>query len=1110
MSFSGIIILRKDKKIKGKIMKKIKYKKRILLISASLVVATSLVAVISCNAPSKPPTTPPVDPPTTQKLDIKINDIEKTNLSSSLRIYLANANSITNQQRIYSALASSSLPTEAEIILKKVFSFTQAKNEIIWANAVDKYTIIPSSTQLVAGQAIPSIQIQLKLKNANSANNLNTFDLEVGDLGSAKNQNINVSKKSNQPTTLSPTEFSKGFSGSLTEKIAFANLFFDGLNQSNINDINLNITTENNSQYWKVAISPKEGSSFTNGASKIESNQFTTPFSNEENFVETTQTGPTLSKDALEKYLQNNNEYSLDDNTFAILNSGQMFGDSTSTYFKFLKNFPRFDSEQWSIRFFRNGDKNGKQQFKVRIHPTTMTGNSSEILKLPCVQSKNNGDLLISVSGFLDPTSASSLVSSIYAKELDNIIEDINKNGVTVNAKGRSTVVKPSNADSYHLNEWIDFKKPKSDFNLNRNIVYNFSNISYNQQSGVIKAKITAFVRDNNLRINKENSLFESKESNLITFNVKPSPNFVQNYNQQTAQNRTKINTSKLNNLVSSATKNNKGNYFPHKISREQLVSIVDNYDTRPNNLFLDYVANADNGTLEVRLLERNFGNWDRTLSRYFNMDAEYFKSSTLSQYDPQITDRIVDSYKITGFKTWAQVTEQERGGHTTFKSWYAWRRSFTFNLGLVFPDGFSRYDWDATNQRYKRAVNTGKYAPRSEFDWGTAWIANKISDTEFVVATNSHVAELTKQFNNSSRKYVGTNSDNYTSVSWMYNENNWGFDYKDHISFSQIPFNTDHSGKSTILGVEIDPKTRKIIGEAPHPGFHKVMGKNYWPDGFGAIASWKDLESIKLKNVFSRKYSSSKDPATLVTPEQNAYYSTENPLNNQDEQKFGVGVDLAYFTVKYKDGLVNNEMNKIWEELGPTSFAPIDDLVFSNIGNSEQFANQKGQKTWNNFSTGGYPEWDKADNPPDGVGQGDKNKFFVYKGDGGKDQFNQNDYLDTRFDIHNPAQEQLNVLEIDFWQKQNEGSTGGSSGSPIFDKNMNIIGILWGGIVPGAWPNPAFHIMGVPLWTEIRVSAFRFADDVAKSIWDPFSERKLYKQLLVNYNAVPLLNKTK
>jgi hypothetical protein len=44
------------------------------------------------------------------------------------------------------------------------------------------------------------------------------------------------------------------------------------------------------------------------------------------------------------------------------------------------------------------------------------------------------------------------------------------------------------------------------------------------------------------------------------------------------------------------------------------LEKIIDNYETRPNNVFLDYNANGDDGTLEINLIERNFGNSENAI----------------------------------------------------------------------------------------------------------------------------------------------------------------------------------------------------------------------------------------------------------------------------------------------------------------------------------------------------------------------------------------------------------------------------------------------------------------------------------------------------------------
>lgn len=155
--------------------------KNIMVIVSPVALMGLLTTSISCA----PTNQKEIDVPSEQKMDIIINQKEKTNLNNYFGEELINAGSILEQQLKYNNYKLLSM--EAKIILQKVFTFKQEGKDLSWNQAIKDYKVFLSLDPIKSGEPIPAIEIELELQSLNSLNNTKFFKLILDDLGEGKN-----------------------------------------------------------------------------------------------------------------------------------------------------------------------------------------------------------------------------------------------------------------------------------------------------------------------------------------------------------------------------------------------------------------------------------------------------------------------------------------------------------------------------------------------------------------------------------------------------------------------------------------------------------------------------------------------------------------------------------------------------------------------------------------------------------------------------------------------------------------------------------------------------------------------------------------------------------
>ena len=790
--------------------------------------------------------------------------------------------------------------------------------------------------------------------------------------------------------------------------------------------------------------------------------------------------GPVIKSQEVTQFFNETPDYQI--NQEVLLHSNIYSSKFIDVPFESLINGLPTLSEDDSMMFKLFPEKHNiphEIHFKIKIYNKEYKDDYSKIFQTPWVKNtKTNEELWVKVRGFTTPDEIQYNLNKIYSNEINLIMDDINEHGMKTNELATQTHITPKNANSYNLKKLLDIKYPVSIYNPDKAYVYEFHNIKFNQRTGKVSFRIKIYIKDNEYKIyesihNADQNLvtlFSSQLSNEITIDVKPMPEYNESYNLQQEIWKPKININKLNNLVNENTNNNIANSFATKITRQDLEKIIDNYATRPSNVFLDYNANGDEGFLEVNLIERDFSNSKNKIPGYRTSDNREAFNEDVNIYNEDntlmIKDKLLETYKISGFKKFNDLTDDEKNGFTTFKKWYAWKRTFAFSVGFI-DNGRPHF----VNRKpfYKRLEHHGS---------GTSWLSHKISDTKFVIATNAHVAALLKQANNTNRHWMNSNTNMFSKTS--YDKADWLFDndynYKNNITLRRL--NAQESIKfptSAHFGTLVSLKNDQI--ESYNYDYNHGSSRVPYNTKHTLAADIDQITSIKLINIFTNELLNKNKPMTQTIEPFDTYSKETGYIDFDaiDTKISGIALDLAYFTVEFKDA--NNKFNALWEELGPTSFSPLDNMVLTNITDYER-SQKAGQLNWNNFSYGGYPGIDEIENNSK-VGSYLNHKY-VYKGDGGQNQKLENDYL-TSLVINNgnlnTNTHNLNTPLLLLHQQDNEAYTGGGSGSPIFDKNMSVIGIVqtgttWDPKEPSKDSKNAYLLFGSPLKVDLDVSS--------------------------------------
>lgn len=825
------------------------------------------------------------------------------------------------------------------------------------------------------------------------------------------------------------------FSSVINNKINL-NKFFSKINKDNIANIK-DVKFSFLENGIKVIIFAKPNYIFSDNKNILESEIFNIKKYTNKEIIDSTTKGKTFNEEEVKAYLNLNKSYKLSKNT-SFLSSTDLNTNLFQTI-DFIEEFPILLDKEKTLYLSSGKQLENSSEFNIRIIPKSYLNDWNKIKTIEPIKNNSGSELKILVTGYKSKQLILDEININLTIEMNSILDQIKVNGLKLNDLGKLTNITPYNYSNYYLNKFILFNNNKSLIYNDVLIHYKFTDITFNEVSGKVNFSLACFSRNNldgQIFGYNNKTLIESKKIDNLFLQLKPKNGFAPTYQQQDVANRVTINQEKLNLLINDITKNNKAKYIPHKISRDMLLSTINNYDIKPNNVFFDYIANGDNGSLTVRLIERKFSN-NTQIQKLKLMPNDYrktFNDILDAQINPNTIDKILQEVTISGFKKFNDFSTIEKAGFTTFKTWYAWKRSFSLGIGHI--NDSKRYSKNSAGQYINDPK--GQYMSREENEAGSGFISHKFSDTEFMLSTNVHVLEGLKQANNQTGKWISEFSPSYKSSIWKYN--NYDYDYQNNLTFRQVnPINVPTDGSPFLDqfqrdGVKVDLASGKIteyIYDLLKPN------GNDWPyleSKPTILNELNNIESIKVNNLFSKKYIKSNDikshiidPLTTTT--------IHNEFIQKNSEDFNVALDLGFIRIKFKNA--NNPINKIWDEIGPTSFAPVDDFVLTNSGSFEDYNKQDKLKSWNNISTGGYPSKDSSENP------GEIAYRYTFKGDGAYDQNNDNDYLKSVFHLNNNWSYGLNAPNISFLQKQNEATFEGASGSPIYDKNMNIIAIL-------------------------------------------------------------------
>ena len=891
-------------------------------------------------------------------------------------------------------------------------------------------------------------------------------------------------------------------------KIQILQQYFTNISEENIPNISIltNLDTNNN---YVISLKTLDGFVFPNQETEI-MQKVSRQITKGEQFIPKLNLGPKIPSEELADFLNKNSVYQINQEVFIHQNENlsELINSPFTSLINGLPTLSEDDQNVFELFCEENKTTRNEKQFKVKIYNKKDKGDYLKIYNYPWVKDiKTNDDLLIKVQGFYAADEIHESLTKIYSEEMDFIINDINQNGLTTSELSKTTFITPKNASDYTLEKLVNIKYPNSLYNPKRKYIYQFKDIKFNKKEGTVAFKVNVVIKDNQYKIYNSindrnlnlNTVFTSKLSDEIKITVKPMSHYNESYDLQNENWRPKINIDKLNELIARQTKNNIKAYFAVKITRQDLEKIIDNYETRPNNVFLDYNANGDDGTLEINLIERNFGNSENAIiQNHISNNWESFKQLLKSHNEKNgalIKDRLLQTHKISGFKRFDDLSMEEKNGYTTFKKWYSWKKSFVFSVGYV---DTGRTLWNKRKAFHPRWQGYGE---------GTAWLSHKISDTEFVFATNSHVAYLLKQANNDKKYWLTQNEDmfrktTYSSSKWLFDND---FNYKNNITLRRVndadarkyPHNSDYGALVSMKDGKVDSYDYNYITSQG--------SRNYKNTKHTLAADMDKITSIKLTKYFGKSHVDKNKSLTHVIEPFETYRPGSQYINRdrEDIRMTGISIDLAYFTIKFNTP--NNKFNNLWEEVGPTSFTPLDNMTLTNASDYET-SKKLGQLTWNNFSYGGYPGIDEIENNP--TDRSPLHHKFVYKGDGGLNQSQENDYLTTLImGSHQLGQSNFSNLNTPAFlthQKDNESINGGYSGSAIFDKNMSVIGILqsgtvWDKINPSKDSKNAFFGLGSPLMTDIDLKSSK---DI---LFQGFGSNQSVFGNLINYDVTKI-----
>ena len=861
------------------------------------------------------------------------------------------------------------------------------------------------------------------------------------------------------------------YGSSAKNKMSVLDQHFTNISDQTINNIDAKIEIDQSGKSF-IKLETLPGFVFENDKQEL-MNQIKRQTSTEL-FKPELKPGPLIKSQEVAQFFNENPNYEINNQVFIQNNkySPKFIDVPFESLINGLPTLSEDDSMMFRL-FAEKHDTPHEIHFKLRIYNKEYKDDYSKIFQIPWVKNnKTNEELLVKVKGFSTPDEIQYSLDKIYSNEIKLIMDDINKNGLQTNQLATQTHITSKNANSYDLKKLVDIKHSTSIYNPDKKYIYEFHNIKFNQKTGKVSFQIKIFIKDNDYKIYESihnanqnlNTLFSSSLSQEVTIDVKPMPEYSDSYDSQKDNWKPKINIDKLNNLVNQNTNGNIAQSFATKITRQDLEQVIDNYDTRSDNVFLDYNANGDEGFLEVNLIERDFGKSTNKVPGYRISDNRAIFKDDVKIYNEDntlmIRDKLLETYKIVGFKKFNDLSSDEKNGFTTFKKWYAWKRTFAFSVGFI-DNG--RAHFINNNPFYKRVENKGS---------GTSWLSHKISDTKFVIATNAHVANLLKQANNSSRYWMNLNTNMfsktaYDKAEWLFDNN---YNYKNNVTLRRLnPQESIKFPTSGHFGTFVSLKNDQIDSY----NYNYNNGNTQQT----LAADIDQITSIKLINIFTNELLDKNKPMTHIIEPFETYSKETGYIDHDiiDTKTSGISMDLAYFTVEFKDA--NNKFNALWEELGPTSFSPLDNMVLTNTTDYQR-SQEMGQLNWNNFSYGGYPGMDEIENNSDGGSY--LNHKYVYKGDGGQNQKLENDYL-TSLIINNgnlnTTTHNLNTPLLLLYQQDNEAYVGGGSGSPIFDKNMSVIGIVqtgttWNPNEPTKDSENAYLLFGSPLKVNLDVSS--------------------------------------
>lgn len=812
------------------------------------------------------------------------------------------------------------------------------------------------------------------------------------------------------------------------------NKFFSEINKDNIANIK-GVKFSFLENGIKVIIFAKPNYIFSDNKNILESEFFNIKKYTNKEIIDSTTKGQAFNEEDIKAYLNLNKSYKLSKDT-SFLSTTNLNTESFQTV-DFIEEFPILLDKEKTLYLSNGNPLENSSEFSVRIIPKSYLNDWNKIKTIEPIKNNSGSELKILVTGYKSKQLILDEINTNLTIEMNSILDQIKVNGLKMNDLGKLTNITPYNYSNYYLNKFTLLNNKSLIYNQ-VSIHYKFTNITFDEVNGKVNFSLSCFSRNNldgQLGYDSK-TLIESKKIDNLFLQLKPKNGFAPTYSQQEVSNRVTINQETLNSLINNITKNDKSKYIPHKIPRNIILSTINNYDIKPNNVFFDYIADGDSGSLTVRLIERKFSN-NTKIEKLKLLPNDYrktFNDILDAQINPNTIDKILQEVTISGFKKFNDFSTTEKAGFTTFKSWYSWKRSFSVGIGRI--NDSNRYSKNSAGKYINDPK--GEYMSREETATGSGFISHKFSDTDFMLSTNVHVLEGLKQANNQTGKWISESSSSYKSSIWKYN--NYDYDYQNNLTFRQVnPINIPTDGKLFLDefqrdGVKVDLTSGKIteyIYDLLKPN------ANTWPhieSKSTILNELNNIESIKIDNLFSKKYITSDDVKShIIDPLSTTTVFNQSYQKNSED--FNVALDLGFIRIKFKNA--NNPINKIWDEIGPTSYAPVDDFVLTNSGSFEDYSKQDKLKSWNNISTGGYPSKDSGENI-NGIGY-----RYTFKGDGAYDQNNNNDYLKSIFHLNNSWSYGLNAPNISFLQKQNEATFGGASGSPIYDKNMNIIAIL-------------------------------------------------------------------